>query len=226
MNVNANSINSNTALHEHQEKILISMGITLLLLQTTEKAINFCMTFVFQKESPLTLEKLEKQEIEEQKKTLGYFLAELRKRADLDPKFDQMLRDFLDRRNIFIHQLSEVRGLDFSTPEGRQIAEQFIGKLAGLTQSVFYIFVGFIRAWQRKLDMDTPMPLGSEEFLLYAHAAPTAIQTVSPAPQPALQISAPTSFQPAAKPGRGPRIARIRMLDGTIAGEKSPGEVS
>jgi hypothetical protein len=60
----------------------------------------------------------------------------------------------------------------------------------------------------------------------YAHATPTAIQTVPSAPQPAPQISAPLSFQPTSKPGRGPRIARIRMLDGTIAGEKSPGQVS
>jgi nitroreductase len=58
----------------------------------------------------------------------------------------------------------------------------------------------------------------------YAHATPTAIQTVPPATQPSPQISAPTSLQPVSKPERGPRIARIRMLDGTIAGEKSPGQ--
>jgi hypothetical protein len=46
----------------------------------------------------------------------------------------------------------------------------------------------------------------------YAHATPTAIQTVLPAIPPAPQISAPTSFQPASKPERGPRIANVRML--------------
>jgi hypothetical protein len=60
----------------------------------------------------------------------------------------------------------------------------------------------------------------------YAHATPAAIQTVTPAAQPSPEISAHTSFQPAIKPGRGPRIARIRLLDGTIAGEKSLGQVS
>jgi hypothetical protein len=60
----------------------------------------------------------------------------------------------------------------------------------------------------------------------YAHATMTAIQTVTPAAQPSPEVSAPTSFQPATKPERGPRIARIRLLDGTIAGEKSPGQVS
>jgi hypothetical protein len=60
----------------------------------------------------------------------------------------------------------------------------------------------------------------------YAHVTPTAFQTEPPAPKSALQISAPISFQPASKPGRGPRIARIRMLDGTIAGENNSGQVS
>jgi hypothetical protein len=60
----------------------------------------------------------------------------------------------------------------------------------------------------------------------YGHTTPTALQTEPPAPQPALQISAPTSFQPTTKPERGPRIARIRLLDGTIAGEKNSGQVS
>jgi hypothetical protein len=60
----------------------------------------------------------------------------------------------------------------------------------------------------------------------YARTTPTALQTEPPAPQPAPQVSAPNSFQPATKPERGPRIARIRLLDGTIAGEKNSGQVS
>jgi hypothetical protein len=60
----------------------------------------------------------------------------------------------------------------------------------------------------------------------YAHVTPTVLQTEPLTPQPAPQVGAPTSFQPTTKPERGPRIARIRLLDGTIAGEKSPGQVS
>ena len=60
----------------------------------------------------------------------------------------------------------------------------------------------------------------------YGRTTPTALQTEPPAPQPALQISAPASFQPTTKPERGPRIARIRLLDGNIAGEKNSGQVS
>jgi hypothetical protein len=51
----------------------------------------------------------------------------------------------------------------------------------------------------------------------YARATPTALQTEPPAPQPAPQVSAPTSFQSATKPERGPRIANIRMLKDNAA---------
>jgi hypothetical protein len=46
----------------------------------------------------------------------------------------------------------------------------------------------------------------------YARTTSTALQTEPPAPQPAPQVGAPTSFQPATKPESGPRIANIRML--------------
>ena len=49
---------------------------------------------------------------------------------------------------------------------------------------------------------------------------PTIALPAEPKPQPS-SATAETSIEP--RP-RGPRIARIRMLDGTIAGEKSPGQ--
>jgi hypothetical protein len=60
----------------------------------------------------------------------------------------------------------------------------------------------------------------------YARTTLTALQTEPPAPKPAPQLSTPNSFQPATKPECGPRIAQIRLLDGTIAGEKNSGQVS
>lgn len=60
----------------------------------------------------------------------------------------------------------------------------------------------------------------------YARITSTALPTEPPVPQPAPQISVPTAFQPTPKPERGPRIARIRLLDGTIAGEKNSGQMS
>ena len=59
----------------------------------------------------------------------------------------------------------------------------------------------------------------------YARTKPTVLQSEPPAPEPAPHINAST-FQSATKPERGPRIARIRLLNGTIAGENNFGQVS
>jgi hypothetical protein len=56
---------------------------------------------------------------------------------------------------------------------------------------------------------------------------PKSVTAVPPKPVPASTAPAEVSPPPAENSpyrSRGPRIARIRMLDGTIAGEKSPGQ--
>jgi hypothetical protein len=63
-----------------------------------------------QKSSPITAEQIIAQSNAEQKKTLGYFLAELRKRVDLDVHFDRTLAEFLRRRNLLAHHLSDLLG--------------------------------------------------------------------------------------------------------------------
>jgi hypothetical protein len=50
---------------------------------------------------------------------------------------------------------------------------------------------------------------------------PTVMPPAAPIPQTSSAMDEPTSVQ---NRPRGPRIARIRMLDGSIAGEKSPGQ--
>jgi len=55
----------------------------------------------------------------------------------------------------------------------------------------------------------------------FTRTTPTALQTEPTAPQPAPQISTPTSFQPAIKPERGPRIANIRMLKDKVASNQT-----
>ena len=51
--------------------------------------------------------------------------------------------------------------------------------------------------------------------------APLGMPPAAPKPKTSHAMDEPTSLQ---NHPRGPRIARVRMLDGTIAGEKSPGQ--
>jgi hypothetical protein len=90
--------------------LMVRVGTTLLNVQITERALRFITTFVLQKSSPITAEQIIAQSNAEQKKTLGYFLAELRKRVDLDVHFDRTFAEFLRRRNLLAHHLSDLPG--------------------------------------------------------------------------------------------------------------------
>jgi len=59
----------------------------------------------------ITAEQIIAQSNAEQKKTLGYFLAELCKRVDLDVHFDRTFAEFLRRRNLLAHHLSVPAGI-------------------------------------------------------------------------------------------------------------------
>lgn len=136
-----------------EEKLLVSVGAALLLLQTTEKVIKLCMTVVLPKSDPLTLGTLQRQEKVERKKTLGYFLTELRKRADLAPEFDATLEEFLEKRNIFIHNISDIPGWKLASKDGRAVAHQFVGRLIELNNKVLKVFIGLVSAWQKQIGL-------------------------------------------------------------------------
>lgn len=142
---------------EHKE-VLVAMGVALLILQTTERVIRLCMTLVLPKDGALTLESLQQQEESERYKTLGYFLAELRKRVNIDAEFDLLLRDFLKNRNDFIHDLSRVRDWGFKKAQDVASSKEFVNRIIRQSERVTKVFSGFIRAWQEQIGMDLPVP--------------------------------------------------------------------
>lgn len=136
----------------------------MLLLQTAEKVIRLCATFVFPKKSPVTLELLQQQEEAERTKTLGYFLSELRKRVSVHESFDALLKDFLKNRNDFIHDLSRVPTWDIETPETAIEAKQFVFKLIQQTEEVLKVFSGVVLAWQEQVGFSGPPTPNHEWF--------------------------------------------------------------
>jgi hypothetical protein len=140
---------------EHQD-VLLAMGVAVLVLQTTEKVIRLCMTLVLQRQAPLTLEALQEQEESERNKTLGYFLSELRKRADVHEGFDVLLKDFLRNRNDFIHDLSRVPDWGLGSPEQIAKAKQFVHRLIQQSETVLKVFFGLVTAWQDQVGMPKP----------------------------------------------------------------------
>jgi hypothetical protein len=142
--------------------LMARIGAALLSVQVTERALRLITTFVLQKSSPITAEQLIAQTNAEQTKTLGYFLAELRKRADLDVHFDRKLAEFMRRRNLLAHNLSDLPGWNTDTAHGIYIGRCFINELLQMNNEVLKVFTGLIRAWQ--LQGDQALPDVPEEF--------------------------------------------------------------
>ena len=140
-------------LDERRQEVLAAIGGTLIIVQMAERMVKFCMTYVVQMTPLLSLEALEKQTAQEARKTLGYFLSELRKRASLEEQLDGRFTEFLQLRNQFAHGLYTVEGLDFKTPDGLTVATDYIGRVAGLAVYVQNVFMGLARAWQEQTGM-------------------------------------------------------------------------
>ena len=109
-------------LHARRQEVLATIGATLLLVQSAEKIVQGCMRWTLPRQGITTLEDLERQTAEEAKKTLGYFLDQLRRRAAVEELFDADLKEFLEKRNTFVHHLSSVADLNLETVEGLDVA--------------------------------------------------------------------------------------------------------
>lgn len=144
-------------------EVLMNIAVALLLMQTAEKAIRLCMTLVLQKDSPLTLEKLEAQTHSERKKTLGYFLIELRKRVDLDEDFSTKLEQLLEDRNVLAHSLEDIPGWSLETDEGRAVALVFLTRCINEAWDVTKTFAALTMAWQKQIGMVQPNELLKSE---------------------------------------------------------------
>jgi hypothetical protein len=146
------------------QEVLVAMGVAVLLLQSAEKVLRICMTFVLQNGSPLTLDALQAQEEAERNKALGYFLTELRRRTTLEYGFDALLKEFLKNRNDFVHDLSRVHGWGLSSTGQTEDAKRFVHRLIEQAETVIKVFAGLIRAWQQQIGMPEPVPVAHPWF--------------------------------------------------------------
>jgi hypothetical protein len=141
-----------------QREVLALLGATLRMVQMAERMLRACMTYALPKGGVTTADTLEEQTTEEAKKTLGYFLGQLRRRVDVEPGFDIELSDFLDLRNRLVHDLDSVEGIDFATLEGRVIADAFIRTTATKSVHIIKVFTGLLRSWAEQVGIQVEMP--------------------------------------------------------------------
>jgi hypothetical protein len=134
------------------------VGMALDHVQSVEGMLKMVMTYVFQKGDRLDIFLLETQTNAERKKTLGYFIGELRKRVGLDPDFEAKLTSFLEHRNTLAHRLDDVPGWELGAEAGFNETRAFLTSLIKDSHELLMIFAALVRAWQREAMPDAQFP--------------------------------------------------------------------
>jgi hypothetical protein len=131
---------------EEQKRVLIALGITLLLVQTTERLIDTCLTYILQLDGPLTLELLSQHR--NRKRTLGQVLSAMR-HIDVEDQFDAALSEFLQKRNVMTHRLDDVKW-SLESETGIAAAQAFLSRLLHLNEMIMKVFGGLFDAHARQ----------------------------------------------------------------------------
>jgi hypothetical protein len=134
-----------SALSDEQNKVLITAGALLMALQLTEKMISQCAEHILQLDGPLTVELLHRQK--QRKRTLGAVLIAMRKHVEIYEPFDAGLTEYIEKRNTFIHRLSDAPGWSLDDEAGRAAANRFLARLWHLNWMVMDVFCGLARAY-------------------------------------------------------------------------------
>ncbi|WOH50560.1 hypothetical protein [Bradyrhizobium sp. sBnM-33] len=130
---------------EAEIRVYTYIGLCLLCIQQAERLLQKSIDTVLDNPDIRLLEQTEL----ERKQTLGNFLRRLRRRVRLEPDVRDRLYKFLDMRNKFVHELSDIPGFDLRTEDGRQLAMEFIIELTFLALSTTILFATLYSVWAK-----------------------------------------------------------------------------
>ncbi|HSV63714.1 MAG TPA: hypothetical protein VLH83_10260 [Chthoniobacterales bacterium] len=147
-----------------QRRAIFEAGLTLHALQITEHQVSFCLTWVFPKDANTRLRELFAADLRHQKLTLGQLLAELRKRAEIADDFDELLADFVNKRNRFVHKLLTEDQYQLQSDVGAAKAIEFMLPLQELAVTVQDTFHGHLVSWGKNSE-DRDLKAVSEQLL-------------------------------------------------------------
>ena len=112
------------------------IGVCLLSVQQAERVLAGAVEHVLDRPD---LKLMEQTEIE-RKQTLGDFIRRLKKRVKIERTLKDKLYCFLNLKNTFVHNLSEVPGWDLKTERGRKVAWTFLMELIFISQATTALF--------------------------------------------------------------------------------------
>ncbi len=122
-----------------QEEICAQIGVHLLLIQDFEHLLTFALRVGLRERSEITIDSL----TEEDRRTMGTFMRDLRRDASLRDDLDQLLKQVLDDRNLFVHRLRQQPWFDTHTSEGRDQIWKWFEQAQPRLHEAILIFTAF-----------------------------------------------------------------------------------
>lgn len=145
-------------LKDEQKAVCMRIGFALILVQHVESLLQFVITFVLPKNPPLSIERLFNQKKSGRKVTLGRFLSELRKRAELEDTFDDLLASFLENRSVLVHRVADTGSWNLNSKDGLKMATYFVNGAIAQASEIRNVLLGLMISWREEVGRQTPVP--------------------------------------------------------------------
>jgi hypothetical protein len=160
---------------------LARLGEAVLLMQDVESMFRSITLYVIQKkrDGPLDLAAWEAQTAAEEKKTLGYFLSQLRCRVAIEPVVDAILSTFLERRNDLIHHLENVPGWGLEDDTSLRVSNDFLTAAMASAKFVYFWLGGIMASYQRQTGFTTEFDDAEAIGIVERHFMPLAEWSLS-----------------------------------------------
>jgi hypothetical protein len=144
--------NAENDLNDAQKEILFMVGEALLHVQTLEFVLSRCLTCVFPPEAEMTVDAIYALDTKNQTKPLGLLLTALREAVEIEPDFDSRLREYLKKRNLFVHGLFLDERFDLNTEEGRESLAKFVDDIYDDVNYLRTAFTGLYAQWRGAIE--------------------------------------------------------------------------
>lgn len=131
-----------------------NIATTLIRVQLAERQLKACITWLGTNPEE-TLEGLEARRETLRKRTIGFLLKELRKKVEIEQSFDALLQDFLEKRNLFAHDLMSVPSFSLKDDD-IAVGIDFLRDLASKADNVHDTFQGFNKLFFSSRDAAPP----------------------------------------------------------------------
>lgn len=123
------------------------LGQVVFEMQETEATLHLAMSVIFGMTIAKSLEHLK---AIYEKKTLGQFLALVREKIGINPSLDEYMKDYIERRNFAIHNISRTSIFSIYSTEGRVKLVNFLADLRYRNRKIKLVFIALTEFWMRR----------------------------------------------------------------------------